>query len=434
MPQVVDDGTNGYLHDVTGNSVAIGDTTDDATYPLADALGSTRLTLDDTGTPLGTTDWDAWGNERTSTGAGFEFGYTGQQYDGSSDLYFNRARYYSPGTAQFLSRDTIQPSSGGATGYNPYQYANSNPTTLTDPSGHLASIGDFGGGIAGAFLYLAYIFECFLSGNCRYQGAHGGSGFELGHAKTLGCSVRRLTARATVGPGLDRQAMRFGTPRIGQNALACGQAPVQGKYPVPPPLLGCVLTEMAGTVPIDQSGIYAYGCGGGQSGGSSFGGGGSNVTSFSEDELARMRYMMHTMFDITLSEFDHQRALQPPGFDWGYNGCSIPTDGLTGFLVDFARWVRIEDLKYVDTSHTYACARHDFGYRNLSPSEYDLEAAFPGPGTANLKHRTDLRLRDDIKEACTWLPPADLESCQEEAGVIYLAVDKFGGNAWRDAK
>ena len=172
MPQVVDDGTNGYLHDVTGNSVAIGDTTDDATYPLADALGSTRLTLDDTGTPLGTTDWDAWGNERTSTGAGFEFGYTGQQYDGSSDLYFNRARYYSPGTAQFLSRDTIQPSSGGATGYNPYQYANSNPTTFTDPSGHLASIGDFGGGIAGAFLYLAYIFECFLDGNCRYQMAN----------------------------------------------------------------------------------------------------------------------------------------------------------------------------------------------------------------------------------------------------------------------
>ena len=42
LPQVVDDGTNGYLHDVTGNSVAIDDTTTDATYPLADALGSLR--------------------------------------------------------------------------------------------------------------------------------------------------------------------------------------------------------------------------------------------------------------------------------------------------------------------------------------------------------------------------------------------------------
>jgi len=65
------------------------------------------------------------------------------------------------------------------TGYNPYQYANSNPTTFSDPSGHLASLSDFGGGIAGAVLYLAYIFECFLDGGCRYKGEFSDSTAEL---------------------------------------------------------------------------------------------------------------------------------------------------------------------------------------------------------------------------------------------------------------
>jgi hypothetical protein len=69
MAQVADDGTNAYLHDVTGNSVAI-DGSDTPTYPLADALGSTRLTVNNTGTPIGTREWDAWGNQRSSTGTG----------------------------------------------------------------------------------------------------------------------------------------------------------------------------------------------------------------------------------------------------------------------------------------------------------------------------------------------------------------------------
>ena len=68
--------------------------------PLSDALGSTRLTVDDTGTPIGTQEWDAWGNQRSSTGTNYGFGWTGQQYDTSSDLTYLRARYYSPGAAR----------------------------------------------------------------------------------------------------------------------------------------------------------------------------------------------------------------------------------------------------------------------------------------------------------------------------------------------
>jgi RHS repeat-associated protein len=105
---------------------------DTPTYPLQDGLGSVRLTVDDSGTALGSREWDAWGNQRSSTGSGFAFGWAGEQYDASSDLTYLRARYYSPGTAQFLSRDTMQPNAGGTTGYNPYCYANANPATLSD--------------------------------------------------------------------------------------------------------------------------------------------------------------------------------------------------------------------------------------------------------------------------------------------------------------
>ena len=186
LPQVVDDGTSAYLHDVTGNSVGIDDTSGDATYPLSDALGSVRATVDGSGAAIGSADYDAWGNLRTSDTTGYAFGWTGQQYDESSDLQYLNARYYSPGTGQFLSRDTLEPNGSGATAYNPYAYANGNPTTLTDPSGHLASLSDFGGGIAGAFLYLAYILECFTSGSCRYAGEHQAASSELTAARTGG--------------------------------------------------------------------------------------------------------------------------------------------------------------------------------------------------------------------------------------------------------
>jgi hypothetical protein len=39
---------------------------------------------------------------------------------------------------RFLSRDGLSPSAGGTQGYDAFQYANNNPATLADPSGHFA--------------------------------------------------------------------------------------------------------------------------------------------------------------------------------------------------------------------------------------------------------------------------------------------------------
>ena len=55
---------------------------------MADALGSVRLTLDGSGRYQDAVPWDASGNMRTDdTSDGYGFGYAGEQYDASSDLY-----------------------------------------------------------------------------------------------------------------------------------------------------------------------------------------------------------------------------------------------------------------------------------------------------------------------------------------------------------
>ena len=58
------------------------------------------------------------------------FGYSGQYQDDESGLVYLRARYYDPGTQQFISRDPAV----GRTG-QPYGYANGNPINYTDPAG-----------------------------------------------------------------------------------------------------------------------------------------------------------------------------------------------------------------------------------------------------------------------------------------------------------
>ena len=58
------------------------------------------------------------------------FLYAGQLYDKTSGLYYLRARWYDPKTAQFLSVDPLV-----AKTLQPYEYAGDNPVNAGDPSG-----------------------------------------------------------------------------------------------------------------------------------------------------------------------------------------------------------------------------------------------------------------------------------------------------------
>ena len=58
--------------------------------------------------------------------------FTGRRYDPETGLYYYRARYYDPKLGRFISRDPI-----GFEGskWNLYEYVDSNPTNMLDPTG-----------------------------------------------------------------------------------------------------------------------------------------------------------------------------------------------------------------------------------------------------------------------------------------------------------
>jgi RHS repeat-associated protein len=100
-------------------------------YLHHDQLGSTRLVTDQTGAVQATFTYDPYGNLTGTTGtATTPFLYAGQYRDAESGLYYMRARYYDPNTAQFLSRDPLV-----AATRSPYGYANDDPLNASDPSG-----------------------------------------------------------------------------------------------------------------------------------------------------------------------------------------------------------------------------------------------------------------------------------------------------------
>ncbi|HVX70242.1 MAG TPA: RHS repeat-associated core domain-containing protein [Mycobacteriales bacterium] len=95
-----------------------------------DQLGSTRLLTNPQGHVDATYDYDPYGNLTTHTGtADTPLRWAGQ-YQDTTGLYYLRARYYDPATAQFLTRDPIEMISGRA-----YQYAGDDPLDAVDLTG-----------------------------------------------------------------------------------------------------------------------------------------------------------------------------------------------------------------------------------------------------------------------------------------------------------
>ncbi len=122
---------------------------------LTDALGSTIALAGSTGSvetsytydPFGTTTKEGTASENATQ-------YAGQEDEGNG-IYYDRARYYSPAAARFLSQD---PTGQEGSGPNLYLYAGDSPTNAIDPYGtHLAApaptpapgAGGGGGGVPG---------------------------------------------------------------------------------------------------------------------------------------------------------------------------------------------------------------------------------------------------------------------------------------------
>jgi RHS repeat-associated protein len=104
---------------------------------IVDALGSTLRLTDSAGAKDTDYTYEAYGKAANDNASNTNtFQYTGRENDGTQ-LQFNRARYYDPRLARFISEDPI----GLAGGYNLFGYVDWNPVSYTDPTGEIPLLG-----------------------------------------------------------------------------------------------------------------------------------------------------------------------------------------------------------------------------------------------------------------------------------------------------
>jgi len=147
------DGAYDYTWDPSGTSLigiegAASGSGGSGVLALANQHGDVVGQFTATGTSVqGSRAYDPWGTVLTSTGTvkgnlGYQSGWT----DTATGKVAMGARWYSPATGNFTSRDTAQvaqsPASGAA---NPFGYATDNPLKNADPSGHLTTV--YGSGL-----------------------------------------------------------------------------------------------------------------------------------------------------------------------------------------------------------------------------------------------------------------------------------------------
>jgi RHS repeat-associated protein len=105
---------------------------------LADQLGSV-VAIASTSAVLDQITYDPFGNIVTQTNAtdAVRFGFAGMEYDSTTGLYYDHARYYNSVTGRFVSQDPMGFKAGDT---NLYRYAGNAPTVRNDPSGEIAPI------------------------------------------------------------------------------------------------------------------------------------------------------------------------------------------------------------------------------------------------------------------------------------------------------
>ncbi|MCL6712783.1 RHS repeat-associated core domain-containing protein [Pseudomonas sp. R2.Fl] len=100
-------------------------------YFLTDALGSTRALTNAAGEVIQRYDYTPYGQTRAlNAGTTNPYQYTGRERD-ASDIYYHRARYYSPERGRFKSEDPV----GMLGGVNTYAYVGNDPVSYVDLDG-----------------------------------------------------------------------------------------------------------------------------------------------------------------------------------------------------------------------------------------------------------------------------------------------------------
>jgi RHS repeat-associated protein len=112
-------------------------------YYHEDALGSVRLVTSSSGATQFSSDYKPYGTVYGSWGAAV-FMYTSKPIDPATGLYYSSARFYDPAAARFMTEDGVTGNLNAPLTLNRYVYADDNPMTLVDPTGHfIEEGGDF---------------------------------------------------------------------------------------------------------------------------------------------------------------------------------------------------------------------------------------------------------------------------------------------------
>jgi RHS repeat-associated protein len=165
------------------------------------------------------------------------FQFTGRENDGIADLYYYRARYYSPGQHRFLSPDSIG-FFGGDT--NLYSYVFDDPLNFTDPTGEsvglalkgiavgLAASCANGAAVQGGAALLSFgrkpVLESAWEG-CKFGAAFGAFGAVVKAGLNASAQIARAVAR--IGNGARNRAPA---------QISGGSGAPAGNYRPPDPL------------------------------------------------------------------------------------------------------------------------------------------------------------------------------------------------------
>jgi RHS repeat-associated protein len=103
---------------------------------LADGQGSIRTLTDSIGAVTDSNFYTAFGEDLYHSGSTLnDFKYVGEQLDGNSGFYYNRARWMDPKVGRFASVDPYTGQSTNPISLHRYLYANVSPIQFSDPTG-----------------------------------------------------------------------------------------------------------------------------------------------------------------------------------------------------------------------------------------------------------------------------------------------------------